>query len=284
MTRHILMCEPAHYRIEYEINPWMRRSNAVDRPLAARQWNRLYEALIDLGLQVELVRQWPEVPDMTFAANAGIVCGRRFIPANFRFPERQPERARFIEWFAAAGYEVEEIHEPHYWEGEGDVLPAGGEVFAGYRFRTEFRALDHLDQLLGTKTMRLELVDDRFYHLDTCFCPLGEGRALWYPPAFSEGARRVVGSLFDDLIEAPAEDALRFACNALPVGDSVVMNSGCLATRMALERRGFEVVEAPMDEFIKAGGSVKCLVLTLDSFPDRAGARRALAIGSGVGS
>lgn len=285
------MCQPAHYRIEYEINPWMHRSNAVEHPRAARQWNRLYEALVELGLKVELVEQGADVPDMTFAANAGIVCGQRFIPANFRYPERQLESARFIRSFEERGYQIERIHEPHYWEGEGDVLSAdmtgsgpstsSGYVFAGYRFRTEFRALDHLDDLLGTTCRRLELVDERFYHLDTCFCPLGEGRALYYPPAFSAPALAVLKASFDDLIAVEADDALRFACNALVVDHSVVMNAGCLTTRTAVERRGFQVVEAPMDEFIKAGGSVKCLVLTLDTFRDLPKARSAPSLVSG---
>ncbi len=274
MTRHVLMCPPAHYRIAYEINPWMRRSNAAEHPQANRQWNQLYEALLVLGLKVDLVEQGPEVPDMTFAANAGIVCGRRFIPANFRYPERQSESARFTQWFEDRGYQVERIHEPHYWEGEGDVLPADGRVFAGYRFRTEFRALDHLDELLGATSHRLELVDERFYHLDTCFCPLGEGRALYYPPAFGEAAQAVLRASFTDLFAVDTTDALRFACNALVVDRSVVINAGCLSTRIALERRGFEVVEAPMEEFIKAGGSVKCLVLMLDAFPERVGQHR----------
>lgn len=282
------MCQPAHYRIAYEINPWMRRSNAVERSLAARQWDLLYESLLKLGLKVELVEQGADVPDMTFAANAGIVCGRRFTPANFRYPERQLESARFVQWFEEHRYHVERIHEPHYWEGEGDVLNTEGtslrlgsgqaagswNVYAGYRFRTEFRALDHLDELLGVNCRRLELVDERFYHLDTCFCSLGNGRALYYPPAFSEPAQAVLQASFEDLIAVEAEDALRFACNALVVDHTVVMNSGCLTTRAAVERRGFHVVDVPMDEFIKAGGSVKCLVLTLDTFPDLSHAGR----------
>ncbi len=266
MTKHVLMCEPVHYRIAYEINPWMRRSNAVDARRAAAQWRGLYDALLALGIRIELVEQGPDVPDMTFTANAGIVIGRRFLPANFRFPERQPEAARFVRWFEERGYVVERIHEPHYWEGEGDVLCADGTIFAGYRFRTEERALDHLDKLLGTQVVRLELVDPRFYHLDTCFCPLGGGRALYYPPAFHEEARATLRERFTDLIAVDDHDALRFACNALPVGDAVVLNDGCDATVGALERRGFRCVATPTDEFMKAGGSVKCLVLTLDTF------------------
>jgi N-dimethylarginine dimethylaminohydrolase len=131
------MCEPVHFRIAYEINPWMRRSNQVDGERALEQWRRLHAALVELGVEVELVEQAPDVPDMTFTANAGVAVGRRYFPANFRFPERQPEEARFSIWFVLSGYTVEAIHRAHHWEGEGDVLPQGGTVFAGHRFRTE---------------------------------------------------------------------------------------------------------------------------------------------------
>ena len=60
---------------------------------------------------------------MTFTANAGIVVGERFIPANFRFPERQLEEARFTRWFETHGYRIETVHEPHYWEGRAMCCP-----------------------------------------------------------------------------------------------------------------------------------------------------------------
>lgn len=260
------MCEPLHFRIAYEINPWMRRANQVAGPRALEQWRGLERALLALGVVVEHIAQGEAVPDMTFTANAGVVAGRRFIPANFRHGERQPEAPLFARWFAERGYRIEHIHEPHFWEGEGDVLPAEGTVFAGYRFRTEYRALDHLDELLGTEVVRLELVDPRYYHLDTCFCPLGDGRALYYPPAFGPAAREEIARRFSDPIAVADADAARFACNALVVDDSVVLNSDCPETVAALARRGLRAVATPTDEFIKAGGSVKCLVLMLDAF------------------
>ena len=268
MSNHVLLCEPQHYRIAYEINPWMRRANAVATEGAREQWSALQATLVNLGVCVELVDQGPDVPDMTFTANAGIVSGPRFIAANFRFPQRQPEAERFIAWFEAHDYEIVRIHDPHYWEGEGDVLSSAGRVFAGYRFRTEFRALDHLDEILGIETVRLGLADPRFYHLDTCFFPIGDGRALYFPPAFSDQALARLKEEFDDLIEAPENDALRFACNALIVGRTVVMNTGCDATVDALQKRGYACLTTPTSEFIEAGGSVKCLVLTLDMFAD----------------
>ncbi len=266
MTRRVLMCVPSHYGIEYEINPWMRRANAVDPERALSQWTGLHRALTRLGLAIELVPQVPGLPDMTFTANAGIALGQDFIPSNFRYSERQAEAAHFCDWFESHGYRVVHIHEPHFWEGEGDVLASAGRVFAGFRFRTEFAALDHLDALLGVESVRLELVDPRFYHLDTCFCPLSEGRALFYPTAFSPAARAQLAALFPELMPVAEHDALRFACNAFPLDGTVVLNSGCGETVSSLADLGYRCVETPMDEFIKAGGSVKCLILTLDTF------------------
>ncbi len=279
MTRHVLMCEPVHFRIAYEINPWMRRSNQVDGERALEQWRRLQAALVELGVEVELVEQAADVPDMTFTANAGVALGRRYFPANFRFPERQPEEARFSIWFVLRGYTVEAIHRAHYWEGEGDVLPQGATVFAGHRFRTEEAALDHLDELLGTEVVRLALVDPRFYHLDTAFCPLPGGAALYVPGAFDEPSLRLLAERVPDLVAVPEAEAARFACNALVVDappdaeagageTTVVLNSGCPETEAALRERGLRPVAVPTDEFIKAGGSVKCLVLMLDAFTE----------------
>jgi N-dimethylarginine dimethylaminohydrolase len=267
MPRHVLMCEPIHFRVEYEINPWMRRLNAVDRPRALGQWRRLRDVLVDLGVAVELIEQAPDVPDMTFTANAGLVTSHRFLPANFRYRERMPEATHFTFWFEEHGYAVEPIHDPHYWEGEGDVLPVPGASFllGGYRFRTEVGALDHVEAALGRDIVRVELTDPRFYHLDTCFCPLGNGAALYVPGAFTEPSRTTLGSLFDDLIAVPDDEGLRFACNALVVDDLVVLNTGCTRTEAALQRRGHRPIATPTDEFIKAGGSVKCLVLQLDA-------------------
>lgn len=266
MTRQVLMCEPAHFQVEYEINPWMRRANRVDVAAALDQWRGLRAALETAGVEVLLVEQRPGVPDMTFTANAGVVAGRRFLPANFRYEQRKPERSYFIEWFADAGYEIVPVHEPHYWEGEGDVLDAGNFVVAGHRFRTDLRALDHLQHELGAELLRLELVDPRFYHLDTCFCPLTAGVAMWYPPAFSEPSQALIRTRFTELIDVPEKDAVRFACNAVVVDGAVVMNEGCTATGAELAKLGFTVIEAATSEFIKAGGSAKCLALTLDSF------------------
>jgi len=105
------------------------------------------------------------------------------------------------------------------------------------------------------------LTNNWFYHLDTCFCPLSKGQALFYPPAFDSYALKVLETHIPVLIPVAPEDAARFACNAIVVGKNIVMNDGCPRVREKLESLDFKVFITPLDEFIKAGGSAKCLTL-----------------------
>ncbi|MBI2911286.1 MAG: amidinotransferase, partial [Chloroflexi bacterium] len=166
----LLMCPPAHFRIAYEINPWMDVQRDADRALAQRQWQALYDALTaEAGARVRLVEPAAEQPDMVFTANAGLVVGRRFLPSNFRHPERAGERGRFCDWMVAAGYTLAPLPEAIAFEGEGDVLFCGDLPVAGYGFRTDRAAHRVIEQALDWPVLSLELVDPHFYHLDTCF-------------------------------------------------------------------------------------------------------------------
>ncbi|MEK7300485.1 MAG: amidinotransferase, partial [Nitrospirota bacterium] len=62
----------------------------------------------------------------------------------------------------------------------------------------------------------------------------------------------------------PENEALRFACNAVCVGKHVVLPAGCPETERQLQSRGYRTYSLPLDEFMKSGGSAKCLTLALD--------------------
>ena len=107
--RRYLMCEPIHFGVLYEINPWMHAEVSIDVDRAHAQWEGLVATLRDAGAAVEIVAQAPDVPDMVFTANAGIVnasatSGPQFVPAHFRFAERQAETEHFATWFTEQGW------------------------------------------------------------------------------------------------------------------------------------------------------------------------------------
>jgi len=261
--RHLLLCPPDHYGIEYEINPWMSRGRGADTTLARQQWQGLHDALRTIGCQIELLPPQPKLPDMVFTANAGIVLDRKFVPSRFRHPERQGEEPHFERWFADRGYEMVRLPNGLLFEGEGDALSCGDVLVCGYRFRSDIRAHHVLGDLLKCLVISVELVNGRFYHLDTCFCPLPGGGAAWYPAAFDEYGQRSIRHHLHDLVEVSDPEAFRFACNAVVVGQEVVLPDGCPEFCRALQSRGLCTHELPMGEFIKAGGACKCLTLLL---------------------
>ncbi|MGQ0812698.1 MAG: dimethylarginine dimethylaminohydrolase family protein [Nitrospiraceae bacterium] len=263
----LLVCAPDYFRIDYEINPWMRRTNVVDAEKARIQWHELMTVLEQkIGALLECLHPVPGLPDLVFTANAGIVAGRRAVPSRFRHPERQREEAHFEAWFREQGYEVMQLEEGLYFEGAGDLLGFSDGWFGGYRQRSDVRAFPRLSELFGREIIPLELIDSRFYHLDTCFCPLSGGELLYYPPAFDRyGQTAIAERLVEErrLIVCDA-DALKFACNAVCVGKHVVLPDGCPTTMRMLETHGYQVHSVPLDEFMKSGGSAKCLTLALD--------------------
>ncbi len=261
--RKLLLCPPDYYGIQYEINPWMdRRRDAVPQ-VARAQWQGLYDRLQGLGCDLEVIAPQPKLPDMVFTANAGLVVGEKCIRSNFRFAERRGEEEHFEKWFIARGYEVLRLPDGLFFEGEGDALFCGEVLFCGYRFRSDIRSHQRIGEILKRLVISVELVEDRFYHLDTCFCPLPDGGAIWYPPAFDEYGRRAIGQHVSPLIEVAPEEAVHFACNAVVLGQEIVLPEGCPKLGAALAERGYRPHALPLTEFIKAGGACKCLVLFL---------------------
>ena len=262
----LLVCPPDYFAVDYEINPWMHRSNVVNRERAVAQWHRLVQVLErELGVTLERMKPVPGLPDLVFTANAGVVFDGKAVPSRFRYPERRREETYFEAWFREHGYDVTTLDEGLYFEGAGDLLGFPDGWFGGYRQRSDIRAFPVLSDLFGKEILPLELVDGRFYHLDTCFCPLSGGELLYYPLAFDDYGRAAIMERLDAgrRLEVPEEEALKFACNAVCIARQVVLPEHCPKTMTLLESHGYRPYPLPLDEFMKSGGSAKCLTLAL---------------------
>lgn len=260
----ILMCRPTFYGINYEINPWMRIRRQPNRPLALRQWNALRETLQnEMNARVHLIRAVRGLPDMCFTANAGIVHGRAFIPARFRYEERAGEEPRFTSWFKARRYRILPLPEECRFEGAGDALPIGANLIAGYFFRSDFNSHELIAKALRLRVFSVSLVNERFYHLDTCFAPISAGAAIYYPGAFDDYGLRVLRENVGELIPVASAEAYEFGCNAVCIGKKIVVSASCRKLATALKKRGYTVYRLDFSEFIKAGGAAKCLTLAV---------------------
>ncbi len=260
----ILMCPPDYYGIEYEINPWMSRLRQANHGVAVEQWARLRAALEDAGARTQILPAVEGLPDLVFTANAAMIYRDSAVLARFRHSQRQGEEPHDEAWLTSAGLLVRRLSEGVYFEGAGDALFCGDTLFAGYRIRSDVRGHQEIGAMFGCRVIPLELVDPYYYHVDTCFCPLAPGLAIYYPFAFDDYGRRALGEAVHELISVDEDEARRFACNAVVVGRTVVTNTGCPRLHAALRQHGYDPRETPLDEFVKAGGSAKCLTLRLD--------------------
>ena len=278
-TGHLMMSSPDHFEVSYTINPWMdptQWSVSAHRlgDDARRGWAQLKATYERLGARVSTQDAVRGLPDMVFTANAAVVLDRKVLLARFLCPERQgeePHNRAYFEALCAQGV-VDEVVEPPaglYFEGAGDAIwdPTRRLIWTGYGQRSSREMADVIEALYGVPTVALELVDPRFYHLDTCFCVLSGGEVLWYPAAFSASAaetvRQRVGS--DRLIEASDEDAFHLGVNSVCIGRDVVMCHASAATRAALTARDYTVHVVPLDSFNRSGGAAYCLTLRLDN-------------------
>jgi N-dimethylarginine dimethylaminohydrolase len=267
MTDRFLMCAPDHFDVAYVINPWMEGNIARCRSdVAERQWNQLMR-LIARVADVECIAPSAGVPDMVFTANAGLVLGDRFVLSHFRHPERQREEPHFAKWFAAEGFRMLTLPSDMTFEGAGDALldREFSLLWLGHGHRSSDLCAPLLSDFLDIEVEPLRLVNERFYHLDTCFCPLEGGYLMYYPAAFDAASQARIAA------RVPAErrivvgdaDAADFACNAVNTGRHIFLNRASASLLAELRSRGFTVRQTDLTEFMKAGGSAKCLTLKL---------------------
>ncbi|MCI2417067.1 amidinotransferase [Saccharopolyspora sp. K220] len=259
------MCAPKYFTVEYSINPWMDPGTPVDVDLAMTQWETLKRTYERFGHRVEVVEPQPGLPDMVFAANSATVIDGRVLGARFRAPQRAAEAEHFRRWFTTRGYR-NLVMPSRINEAEGDFAWTGEVLLAGSGFRTDPDAHAEAQEVLGVPVVSLQLVDPRYYHLDTALFVLERGaraQIAYYPEAFSPGSRRVLDRMFPDAVIADAADAACLGLNGVSDGQHVVLPMEATGIAAQLADRGYEPILLNISELRKSGGGPKCCTLEL---------------------
>jgi N-dimethylarginine dimethylaminohydrolase len=262
----ILVCASDYFRIEYEINPWMDVSNNADKQEVLIQYRKLLDTFTKAGVRFHGIEPDPKFPDMVYTANYGFVNGKKFIKANFKYPQRRGESVLAEKYFRHLGYKVYALPDNIYFEGEGDLLFSGKTYFVGWGKRTMKEVVPHLKDMLDGEVVDLELVDPYYYHLDTCFAPLNENTVVINPKSFTEKGIAKINKHFTNVILTSEADNKVLACNMVVSGKNIVVCEGVTDQfKSDLSSHGYKVFETPMSQYIKGGGSVKCCSLIINS-------------------
>ncbi|MDB2592652.1 arginine deiminase-related protein [Gammaproteobacteria bacterium] len=263
-----LMASPKGFCVKYAINPWMNPENQVDPDKALDQWCALYQA-IRKHHPIFVMSHQDHNPDSVFAANAGFVINERAVISRFCHPERQTEQEPNHDWFTHHGFKIDKPQNPSMtYEGGGDTIYdfSFKHLWVGHGFRTDQSVGSELNRYFHIKAIMLHLVDPHFYHLDTCFCPLKNKQLLLYREAFDEPSLATIDQIYPpkQQIQIDRDDAMAMACNAVALQDQLLIQNPCSNTlTKQLIQAGYDVMPLPFSEFIKSGGSARCLVLPL---------------------
>ena len=236
--------------------------------ITQKQWVNLYNLLTyNLGVQVVLTPPAIGMVDMVFSANAALIKGNKAMIANFSAPARKLETEYYKKILDKLDFDTKI---PNFeFEGQGDALFShqGDELWIGYGYRTLENSHQEVSDFLNVKNVNsMMLVDPRFYHIDTCFCPLDGGHVIFYPDAFNKNDVTLILDKFgeDNCTMIGEEDAENFACNAISIGKDVVLNKASNKLKLQLSTLGYTIHENSMSEFLLSGGSTKCSILHLD--------------------
>jgi N-dimethylarginine dimethylaminohydrolase len=277
-TVRFLMCRPRHFAVAYTINPWMDPQSWAQEDCALsldsqKEWTRLYRKLTRLGAEIELVTPVPGLPDLVFTANAAVVLNGVALLARFRHSERTGEEPHYETAFRklqACGFvnAIRKLPDDVVLEGAGDCVwdDTRNLFWMGYGPRSDVAARDAVAETFGAEVIALELVDPRFYHMDTALVPLTGGEVMYVPQAFTAAGLAAIRDRIepDRRIELASEDSVRFAANAVCLDRAIVLSSCTDDLRRRLEESDYRVIATPLDSFLRSGGSAFCLTLRLD--------------------
>jgi len=267
---HLAMVSPEHFDVVDVRNPFMQgQVGRVDRAAAQEQWREL-KASLERDVPVEVVPGEADLVDMVFCQNQTLLGhdaqGRRLcVPAHMCLPGRQAEVPPLVEFFRGQGYRVEDVVPPGVgFEGGGDATwhPGRRLLWGAWGPRSDLAAYGPIAEAYGVPVLRLELVDPRFYHLDTCFLPLDERTVLIYPGAFSEAGQALIAAVFPSVVPVgEAEAAGALALNGVPLpGRRMVMGKGATMLAVLLRELSWSVREVRLGEYLKSGGGAYCMV------------------------
>lgn len=259
------MCPPDYYEIEYSINPWMDTNIKVNKKKAFLQYSRLKKEFEKAGAGIIELQAVKGLPDMIFASNAGYPEGDVFIKANFKAHQRKRESDMAEKYFKENSYQIFDIPENIIFEGQGDLIRSKSKYFMGWGTRSDLIAKDYIEDIIGKEVTSLELIDPYFYHLDTCFGPLNDNIVVINEKAFTEESLVKIYDKFRIVITTNKKDNSVLACNLVVIESCVFLGKGISEDlKSEIVKHKFKIIENDMSEFLKGGGSVKCL--TLEAF------------------
>ena len=264
LIKKVLMCRPLYFsELDYAINPWMK-PGTIDNTKAMSEWDNLVSVYKKQNIDVEVIDQKHNVPDMVFATDQGIVHEKTVILSRFWCDERKNESKHYEEWFEKNGFQITYLPRGAYFEGNGDSYLWHDKLLIGVGFRADEYTCQTVSKLLDIEVIPLQITDPKFYHLDVGFLPINSETAFYYPKAFSKQSREVMKKLIPNLLEFTKDEANGFCANSVVTDHHVICQKNNPTFETKLHNLGYKTIPVELTEFKKSGGGAHCLTNILE--------------------
>lgn len=266
----ILLSPPTHLA--------MVPCNAVTRDSLARglsscaasagaQHRALVERLEAAGVKCHLVPAKPGLADLAFTRDSIFMTPWGVVELRPSEPHRRGEPAHLAAVLDRLGIEsLGAVGEGKVEGGDVCLLRPGLVMIGISGERTDeagARALGRIFERRGWRALYTQ-IDPRYLHLDTQFTMVSKHRGVACLETLEAGFATRMAELGVDLIPATPDEVDRLEANLLSLGGCrIVAPAGDTRINRELRRRGYDVIEAGIDQFVRCGGGVHCLTMPL---------------------
>jgi dimethylargininase len=227
----------------------------IDLETARAQHHEYVNILKQLGCNLIELRAEAALPDSVFVEDTAFILPEAAVITRPGADSRKPEIESIIQ--ALSPYiQLIHVREPATVDG-GDVLVLGKNIYIGRSTRSNEKAIDQLNEMLGEfgyTVIGVEMHD--CLHLKSAVTRVDDKTLLinknWVDTHHFEKY---------DLIEVDPSEP--YAANCLPVGESIMFPTAFPKTGAKLEERGCKVVTVDVSELAKAEGAVTCCSLII---------------------
>jgi N-dimethylarginine dimethylaminohydrolase len=292
----LFVTTPEQFDVKYSINPWMKEvlkksiSDVVVNKEVAKKQHEQFLQLLRKHTSVNVIPvngldTSGKLPDIIYTANSALFLPNLPIPvtiiSRMLRVHRQPEEAAWSSYMHSLP--IRTIKFPSksgaYFEGEGDVVftPDLQKMFCGYGIRSTKKGTSLLKVIIEDEYRKqtsiekkpefyqIKLINSKYFHIDLCFRPLANNCALIRRNSIAPKSIKLIETLYDADRLINVDDSEPFTCNGLVVNNYYLCSNSISAkTIKSIEELSKMKVETvPLTEFEKGGGSLKCMILTV---------------------
>ena len=257
--KSIVMCFPEEEYFSVQDITFHNFSAIVNRKKAVKQFKKLKETLLLLGVEVYQIKELEGHPNSVFTRDTAVVLKEGFIRLRMGLPSRRGEEEWMANFLLSLGVpEIAQAEAPFTVEG-GDIIVGDNFAFIGVSSRTNREGAQFISSILKKFNYQTEIIQfsGPYLHLGGAMSLIGSDSVIYCKDAIPES---MIGKYGLNLI--PIECSEFIGGNVIGVdGKNIIVSKNNNIAAETLADKGFKIHLLDFGEFVKGNGGPSCMIL-----------------------